>query len=683
MQKIPVFSDMRVVKLIVLIGLGALIFCAPIKFGLPVNPITVSIPTTILGWLISPWPHQVWQIGIVFLAVIWMLGNIAIGKFKLKYSSLDIPIAVFIGTAFIFTLTALNQYRAEITCMHWISYALCYWLILQVLDDIKDLKWFSGVMLVSIIVIGVYGIFQYYIGLPSTREWAELYMNPKTMDVIGERLASNRIYSTFVYPNTFAGYILLVLPFSIGLLGFRFNEHLGWWKKILVITFIFLFCVAGLLGYIQYIFLFFVGIVLFPLTLVYSLFLTFSKGAFLVFGAAVLFAVGIFCYSVKKYKRELFFTLLAFLAIFAGLMLSDMGKEFLGKAKDSFNVRWEYWIAANNMIKDNPIFGVGPDNFAMLYPKYKVAIAEEVQNTHNNFMQIWVEQGIIGFLAFCGIWITVIGKGLKGLYKTKKYSWKWCILFGLVVGLFAFALHNMGDFDWYVPGLTVIAWVFMGFIVWLSQEHKEKIFVINKLWKKILMSAIVIICGVWCLVSLGKELVSLHYFTESQNKFKAGDMEGSEVTAKVAARFSEKNSNIYLLIGKIQEVKKDYAETIVWYKKALEHCRESSVYHFHLAQAYWMYMQATGDGSFTNEVQKGMEKVIELYPTSPFYRLQIAQFYEKTDQSKKSLENYRRSLFLSEQLRREYEKHGKIIKRLILPEFVIEDIKKKIKELEV
>ncbi|HEY8400255.1 MAG TPA: O-antigen ligase family protein [Cytophagaceae bacterium] len=65
------------------------------------------------------------------------------------------------------------------------------------------------------------------------------------------------------------------------------------------------------------------------------------------------------------------------------------------------------WVAAKNMIADNPILGTGPNTFHPEYKKYTesefrtyVSDNPEQSTTHNYFLMIFSEQGFPGFLLF-------------------------------------------------------------------------------------------------------------------------------------------------------------------------------------------------------------------------------------------------------------------------------------------
>ena len=64
------------------------------------------------------------------------------------------------------------------------------------------------------------------------------------------------------------------------------------------------------------------------------------------------------------------------------------------------------------MIKDNPLFGVGPENFQEVFLKYKVGLNTDTRYAHNIFLHMWAELGIIGLSSIIYLIITFLKNSL-------------------------------------------------------------------------------------------------------------------------------------------------------------------------------------------------------------------------------------------------------------------------------
>ena len=124
-----------------------------------------------------------------------------------------------------------------------------------------------------------------------------------------------------------------------------------------------------------------------------------SRGAWLT--ELIVVPVATFRY-LKQNKKYLAVVLAVFLGV-AGFMASS--PQYVARVKSITNTTTDgsnadriwAWKAAINMIRDYPVTGVGLERFPEYYKKYR--FKQERQNlphTHNNFVQITVENGIIG-----------------------------------------------------------------------------------------------------------------------------------------------------------------------------------------------------------------------------------------------------------------------------------------------
>jgi O-antigen ligase len=71
------------------------------------------------------------------------------------------------------------------------------------------------------------------------------------------------------------------------------------------------------------------------------------------------------------------------------------------------------WKAGLRIVQDHMIFGIGHGSIGKVYPSYKETKATEqtVSHMHNNFMQIAVQNGLVGlgvFLAWLGVYVWTV-----------------------------------------------------------------------------------------------------------------------------------------------------------------------------------------------------------------------------------------------------------------------------------
>jgi Flp pilus assembly protein TadD/O-antigen ligase len=127
----------------------------------------------------------------------------------------------------------------------------------------------------------------------------------------------------------------------------------------------------------------------------------------------------------------------------------------LTTAKDSVNNRVPLWLNSSLMIARHPLFGVGPDNWYIHYPRYALAVwpdptfdsTHQEENPHSDTIKIAAETGLAGLAAFFWIVATLARLAWRNSCAEPspgsdlKFYASLSILAILLDGLFAFPLH--------------------------------------------------------------------------------------------------------------------------------------------------------------------------------------------------------------------------------------------------
>ncbi len=127
----------------------------------------------------------------------------------------------------------------------------------------------------------------------------------------------------------------------------------------------------------------------------------------------------------------------------------------------TMRLRFGYWRVAWRMFRDNWLTGVGPGNFAIAYPAYQYIGAGDVKEAHNGFLQLFSETGLFGGILFAAFWLYF---GLWGawrvIHETNRVE-RWLLL-GLYTGITAFCIHAVVDISFSHPSLVMLAMAFTG-----------------------------------------------------------------------------------------------------------------------------------------------------------------------------------------------------------------------------
>lgn len=124
----------------------------------------------------------------------------------------------------------------------------------------------------------------------------------------------------------------------------------------------------------------------------------------------------------------------------------------------SFRLRLQYWDAAWQMIKDYPIFGVGFGNFGSMYPAYQKVGAGEVQQAHNDYLQVFAETGVFGILCFAAFWSWFVYWGARRIYGEPLLEER-LLLAGMYAGVLAFLNHSFVDFNFFNPTMAMLLFI--------------------------------------------------------------------------------------------------------------------------------------------------------------------------------------------------------------------------------
>lgn len=123
----------------------------------------------------------------------------------------------------------------------------------------------------------------------------------------------------------------------------------------------------------------------------------------------------------------------------------------------SYLARGQFAGDALKIVRDYPLLGTGAGGWNALYLKYRT-LPYDAAEVHNNYLQVMVETGIPGFLIYISIWGVTFYTAYR-LYRNFRKDARWPLVWGVLVGLLAIALHSSFDFDLSLPTLSIFTWM--------------------------------------------------------------------------------------------------------------------------------------------------------------------------------------------------------------------------------
>jgi O-antigen ligase len=189
----------------------------------------------------------------------------------------------------------------------------------------------------------------------------------------------------------------------------------------------------------------------------------------LAFGIVSLLLVLIYNFNKKLGLVGLIFAAFGFILSILGMLQVGPLERFL--YKDSVSVRGYYWRAGIEMFKDNPLFGVGLDNYGSFFKEYrevgyplKYGYSLTSTNAHNVFIQHFATGGIFVGSIYLILTAFIFWRGVISLRRFEKDERVLRSVF--FIAWLAFQAQSLISID--NIGISIWGWVLGGVVVGLS-----------------------------------------------------------------------------------------------------------------------------------------------------------------------------------------------------------------------
>lgn len=363
---------------------------------------------------------------------------------------------------------AYEKTAAFIGLFNFIPYFLvfaAYSLLIQTTAQLRQLSWILVITSIPVVIIG---LGQLFLGWASAKQWESIFA------VFGWVITSggnppNRMASVFMYANTLAGYLMIVLVLGLGL-WLESYQHLRGYKKTKVgewesnkggdnkrtsisVSFVFL-TVAVIANFI-------------------ALILTDSRNAW----AIAIFACLV--YAIYQGWRLLVagvvgITASMLLAAFAPSPIAQLFRKvvpvfFWARLNDQLyphravaSLRTNQWEFAWSLTQQRPLTGWGLRNFT---PLYLAKTHEWLGHPHNLFLMLSSETGLPATLLFCSMVSWIFITGVQQLQSSKLIDKDdRLIFFSYILVLVCLVIFNTVDVSLYDLRLNSLSWIVLSAI---------------------------------------------------------------------------------------------------------------------------------------------------------------------------------------------------------------------------
>lgn len=198
-----------------------------------------------------------------------------------------------------------------------------------------------------------------------------------------------------------------------------------------------------------------------------ALILTQARGPWIAAFSGVMTVAVLFRHKFLLNKKQTMAGILVLLIIIlaAAPLYSQRAATLVDASWPTNYIRVMIWQSALHMIHDYPLFGVGLEQFPVIYnPYYLNPLSPERYHghAHNTYLTLAVECGLIGFTAFAALLISIFRTLLN---KIKLYPYNPCVVACLAIFV-ALLVNSLVDRMFWEPRLAKLFWLFMGLMVY-------------------------------------------------------------------------------------------------------------------------------------------------------------------------------------------------------------------------
>ena len=202
-----------------------------------------------------------------------------------------------------------------------------------------------------------------------------------------------------------------------------------------------------------------------------SLLLSGSRGGLIAFLAEIIFLVLITTgtKSRSNLALKLGLAVLLFVAVIGGAILvggeTSLTRVAETAATDDLTTgRSNIWSVTLDVIRANLPFGAGLGAFGVAYtPHDAMSGLERVEQSHNDYLQVLADAGIVGGLIglFFLFRLFVAGRAATGI----RNDYRRGIAFGALAGIFAILVHSIFDFVLHTTAIAVMFLVLIALLI--------------------------------------------------------------------------------------------------------------------------------------------------------------------------------------------------------------------------
>jgi len=171
--------------------------------------------------------------------------------------------------------------------------------------------------------------------------------------------------------------------------------------------------------------------------------------------------------EIKRFFNRILLAILLIVVIGGGMAASLNIEKFQNLTRfdehTSIATRLEIWQVGGQLIKENPLLGIGLGNYQKNYNERaeeilgKKPLEETRLHSHNVFMETWLNAGLLGVVSF--VWLIVLAYFQIKKVKNKEDQF---MLYAGIAMLTYIVIHGLIDVTFWKNDLALVFWLIMG-----------------------------------------------------------------------------------------------------------------------------------------------------------------------------------------------------------------------------
>jgi len=391
--------------------------------------------------------------------MLWGFNVLKKEEFKIIPNPLNIPVLSFIIICVLSLIWSNSPFISLKELPLFLAGPLLYFIIVNNIYDERQINRIIGAVIIVGGLFGIYGILQ--------------YNGIDFLFWVGN-VERGKVFGLFGNAGYFAEYLILPLPIAVSLFLVSKNKMI---KLILLIgiltmvgamilTFTRTPYLSLIVSFIFMLFLFLVsrGKILFKE----------NKKIFIVIFTAIVLIVALFVIPTSLNEKG---TVLS--TIKERVSISELGSEFTSGRRAAI---WKYTIP---MIREHLLLGSGIGSFKYNSLRYQAKFFDQGDNralypygvadkTHNEYLQLAAELGIIGLIIFIWLIFAYFYYGLK-ILKREKERYKQGVIIGLMGSVMAFLIDSIFWFPLHHSFTSSLFWLCLGLLVVMGLKEDETV----------------------------------------------------------------------------------------------------------------------------------------------------------------------------------------------------------------